>query len=325
MELLRIISMLMVLTVHADGAALGLPALHGDIAGASAYDLWRLAIESIAIIGVNCFTMISGYFGINLRWRGAAAYLFQCAFYSVGIYTALMVFFPSRLSWTGWAESWLVLSHTDLWYVPAYFGLMLLSPILNAGLGALGHRQYTWLLAVFSLFNLWCGWWWQGAFNPTGYTLMQLILIYMTARYIRLHVPQPSISRRRGIIAAVYILSTSGIFASSLYMEPLRAFAYNSPLVLISTVSLFLIFTTINLQSKTVNHVARSAFAAYLIHKAPLIWGNLMKPAMQHLESTLPGWQLALAAAGIIASFYLLAMAVDPLRRTLSRALLGRA
>ena len=72
MELLRIVSMLMVLAVHADGAALGLPALHGGLAGVTAYDLWRLGIESVAIVGVNCVPMISGYFGLRLTWRGAA-------------------------------------------------------------------------------------------------------------------------------------------------------------------------------------------------------------------------------------------------------------
>lgn len=324
-ELLRIISMLMVLTVHADGAALGLPALHGNLAGATAYDLWRLAIESAAIIGVNCFTMISGYFGIRLRWRSAAAYLFQCAFYAVGIYTVLMLCFPGRLPLTGWAESWLVLTHTDLWYVPAYFGLMLLSPVLNAGLEALDKRQYTWLLAAFTLFNLWCGWWWQGSFNPTGYTLVQLILVYMTARYICLHVSPTSISRRRPAITAVYMLSTAGIFVTSLYMEPTRAFAYNSPLVLISTVSLFMLFTTMHIQSRAINYAARSAFAAYLIHKSPLIWGNAMKPLMLRLAAALPGWQFAAAGAAVVIGFYLLAMAVDPLRRLLSRALLQKA
>ncbi|MDE6334866.1 MAG: acyltransferase [Muribaculaceae bacterium] len=324
MELLRIVSMLMVLAVHADGAALGLPALHGETDKASAYDLWRLAIESIAIIGVNCFTMISGYFGIHLRWRSAASYLFQCAFYSVGIYSILMLIFPGRLSAAGWAESWLVLSHTDLWYVPAYFGLMLLSPILNAGIKALDRRQYTLILTAFTLFNIWCGWWWQGSFNPTGYTLVQLIFVYVIARYIRLHVSLSSILQHRSTIAATYLLSTAGIFASSLYMDPLLAFAYNSPFVLLSTVSLFSLFTTIRIQSGLINYAAQSAFAAYLIHKAPLIWGNVMKPAMLHMQASLAGWQLALAGCCIVAAFYILAMIIDPVRRILSRILLGR-
>ena len=159
MELLRIVSMMMVLAVHLDGASLGLPDLGGNPAGATARDWWRLAVEALAITGVNCFTMISGYFGIRLTVRGAVRFLLMCAFYSVGIYSVLAPLAGS-FTWQGWAESWLVLTHTDLWYVPAYFLLMIVSPVLNAGLDSLGRRQYAWLLALSALLTVWAGWWW---------------------------------------------------------------------------------------------------------------------------------------------------------------------
>ena len=321
MELLRIVSMLMVLTVHADGAILGLPDIHGDLAVATSYDLWRLAIESVAIIGVNCFTMISGYFGIRLSWRNAASFLFECIFYAVLLYSLRLIFWPDTFTLKGWGESWLVLTHTHFWYVPAYFCLMLLSPILNAGLDSLDKRRYEWLLVAFIAFNLWCGWWWEGKFNPTGYTIVQLILVYMTARYIRLHISRTFIHRRRPLIIAIYILSTAGILLSSLYMASAKAFAYNSPLVLLSTVSLFMLFTTIKLQSRAINYAARSAFAVFLIHTSPVGWLYVLVPLMRHFKATLPGWQLLGAGAALIVGLYLLAMAVDPLRRVLSRAL----
>ena len=59
-ELLRIVSMLMVLAVHVDGASLGLPEPMGDIASLTARDVWRIIVEAVAIIGVNSFTMNSG-------------------------------------------------------------------------------------------------------------------------------------------------------------------------------------------------------------------------------------------------------------------------
>ena len=71
MEALRILSMLMVLTVHIDGASLGLPSAPGTDIGAR--EAWKLAVEAAAITGVNCFTMISGYFGIRLRFRSIAS------------------------------------------------------------------------------------------------------------------------------------------------------------------------------------------------------------------------------------------------------------
>lgn len=309
--------MLMVLAVHVDGASLGLPEPLGDMASLTARDVWRIVVETLAIIGVNCFTMISGYFGIRLRLRGVLSFLFQCVFYSVGIYMAVAIVFPGQFSWMGWLESWMVLTHTDLWYVPAYFGLMLLSPVLNAGLDALPKRTFAVVLALFIGFNLWCGWWWHGSFNPTGYTLVQLVTVYMIARYIRLHVSMESIRRHRGAIAWTYLASLVATAAMAVYMPPLQAFAYNSPGVLLSTVSFFLIFLSFDFNSRPVNYIARSAFAVYLIHKAPLVWGNIMRPAVTYLWATLSLPLFTLAAAGVIIGFYLVAIVIDPLRRWL--------
>lgn len=68
LEALRIVSMLMVVLVHIDGASLGLPYIKGEFSALTSRDLWRLIVESFTIIGVNCFTLISGYFGIRLRF-----------------------------------------------------------------------------------------------------------------------------------------------------------------------------------------------------------------------------------------------------------------
>lgn len=323
-ELLRIVSMLMVVCVHLDGASLGLPELHGRWAGMSGYDFWRLAVESLAIVGVNCFTMISGYFGVKLRWRGVGVYLFECVFYAVGIYTVVALVSLGFFTWRGWAESWLVLTHTDLWYVPAYFGLMLLSPILNAGLGAFTRRQFAVLLAAFGGWTVWGGWWWGGSFNPTGYTLLQLVLMYMAGRFVGLHVSPDALRLLRPWSAAAYLASAAGVVVMAVYLPSGQAFAYNSPMVMAETVALFMLFAGMRLRSRTVNYIARSAFAVYLIHKAPLVWGNVMRPGVIYLERTLPGWQFVAACVGIMVGFYLLAMALDIVRRWLSRVLFGR-
>lgn len=320
MELLRIISMLMVLAVHIDGASLGLPAPDGDFASLSARDIWRIAVESVAIIGVNSFTMISGYFGIRLRWRGVLSFLFECIFYSVTIYIIDAALF-GRFSWNGWLESWMVLTHTDLWYVPAYFGLMLLSPMLNSGLDAMPRRTFQMVLGLFTVFNIWCGWWWGGEFNPTGYTIVQLILVYMIARYIRLHVSLDDIRKRRAVIMAVYAVSLVAISATAVCMPSLMAYAYNSPFVLLSTVCFFLIFLSFEFTSPVINYMAGSAFAVYLIHKSPQVWGNMLRPFVRMLWDSLPLPLFSLAAIGIVLGLYLLAVVVDPIRRMLFKAI----
>lgn len=354
LEALRIVSMMMVVLVHIDGASLGLPSIKGDLQALTSRDVWCLAVESITIIGVNCFTLISGYFGIKLRLKGVLSFLFQCVFYSVLIASLAPWLLGIAFSWKEWGESWLVLSHTDLWYVPAYFCLMLLSPLLNAGVDKLSRREFAWILVIFLLFNIWSGWWWDGAFNPTGYTVMQLILMYLIGRYIGKYIgknieakeiieeeeiigeedprlmPRHGVEKRRHLkiqgkrryLAMMgsggYVAAIGMVFLSSLYLEPVKAFAYNSPMVILASVSFFILFLSFRFHSRWANYIARSAFAVYLIHKAPEIWGNFMRPEIYNLWQSQSLLAFTLAAIAITIGIYLLAMLIDPIRRYLS-------
>lgn len=316
-ELLRIVSMMMVLIVHIDGASLGLPQVFGNVDSLTGCDVWKLAVESVAIIGVNCFTMISGYFGIKLRMRSVCSYLFECIFYSVGIFTVGCIVFPERFTASEWFESWLVLSHTDLWYVPAYFGLMLLSPLLNAGVSSISRGRFELVLGLFVTFNLWCGWWWGAAFNPTGYTLTQLILIYLIGRYAGMYGAVLS----RKMAAVLYIASVVAIFISAIYMKSTQAFAYNSPFVMAAAIACFLWFKDLQIQSKSINRVAKSVFAVYLIHKAPMIWGGFMRPLVIKLWESNSLAAFSLYAVVIVVAAYAVAMVADFVRRGMWRLL----
>lgn len=278
-ELLRILSMAAVIIVHLDGASVGLPT-PGGFAEATATDWWRILVESTVIIGVNCFTLISGYFGIRARVSGLVRFTLMCMFYSVGIYTLQALRPGGAFSWTGWLESWMVYTHTDLWYVPAYLILYLISPMLNAAVNSLSFRNFGLWLGLFAAFNVWGGWMWGAGFNPTGYTPVQLIMMYLIGRYIRqwLDTKNPSRKRLRYGSAAVYLASVITTAVIALWMVPVKVYAYNAPWVIISSVSFFLFFTTLEFSSATINRVARGAFAAYLIHKNPAIWGGAMRP-----------------------------------------------
>ncbi len=316
-ELLRIISMLMVLAVHIDGASLGLPDLRGNLWALDSRSAWQLAVESLTIVGVNCFTLISGYFGIRLRIKSVFSYLFQCMFYAVGLYALLLVVKPSAGSIDGLLESFMVLTHTDLWYVPAYFGLMLLSPFLNIAADTLGKRQSGCILLAFIIFNVWCGWLWGGSFNPTGYTLVQLIMMYLTGRFISVcDFDTLSIRRPALTFGTAYLLSAAAVMLSAIYNLP-KAFAYNSPLVIAESILLFLTFRFIRIESRTINYVARSAFAVYLIHKQPQIFGGIMKPAVIEAWRGLSTAVFSLFAIALMAAIYSAAMAVDIARRFL--------
>jgi hypothetical protein len=55
---------------------------------------------------------------------------------------------------------------------------------------------------------------------------------------------------------------------------------YNSPLVLMESVAMFMAFSAMRFRSRAVNHAAKSAFAVYLVHKSQLVFGSIFKPLM---------------------------------------------
>lgn len=275
LELLRIVSMLFIIMLHIGAASIGLPA---PLQTTTSRDIWVLIVESFSIIGVNCFALISGYFGIKASWRSFARFTLLCVVYAVSIYTLLAVLDLVPWSWNTWIKKWLVYTHSELWYVPAYLGLFLLSPFLNQA------TPNKWTLIGFLVFNIWCGWLWKGNFNPTGYTIMQLIMMYLTGGYIKRQVDFKTNRRQiRRISLGVYVATSIAIAIMALYVESQFTFAYNSPLVMLSSIALFLFFTSLDFQSKAINKLASSAFAVYLVHKNDFIFGGILKPVSRHV------------------------------------------
>lgn len=67
-ELLRIISMLLVLMVHADFFSLGIPS-HDLMLASPGQFTFRVLVEFLSILCVDIFVVISGWFSIRLSVR----------------------------------------------------------------------------------------------------------------------------------------------------------------------------------------------------------------------------------------------------------------
>lgn len=82
MELLRIVAMLLVLVVHADFASLGAPT-KVEVMNNPYLSIVRLGVESISIISVNVFVLLSGWYGIKMKRKGLIGLLFQSMFFGI--------------------------------------------------------------------------------------------------------------------------------------------------------------------------------------------------------------------------------------------------
>lgn len=320
-ELLRIVSMLAVIMVHLDGASVGLPT-PGSLSAVTPADAWRIGVESLTIVGVNCFTLISGYFGIKAKLSGIVKFTLTCMVYAVGLYT-ISALLTHTFSFSAWTQSWMVFTHNDLWYVPAYMLLYLLSPMLNSAVSTLSLRSFSLWLGLFIGANIWCGWLWGAQFNSTGYTPVQLIMVYLIGRWISLTLPACTTRFRRSSVCLTALAAYAGLtFLTSLlalWMSPAMVYAYNSPWVILSSVALFICFATMDFSSRTVNTLAKGAFAAYLIHKNPAVWGGFIRPTAVKVWAIDNLWLYTGFAISFTAAIYLISTAADSLRALLFR------
>lgn len=265
--------MAMVLMVHFVGGAFDLPTLK-DMQSPTTNMLAKIAFESIAIIGVNCFVLISGYFGIKFSIKGLIKYSAICLFASLFVFltkTAIEGYFDTKLFF----ESFLIFSHTDLWFVPAYLALFILSPLLNSSLKNLSNKNLLTALTCLTFVNVYLGWYHSGSINPYGYNVMQLIYLYVIGHSLcKLRKTTIKISSAKWFM--LYLCFTTLIAITAFFLKSRQAFAYNSPLVLISSISFFMVFASKKqYTNQIINSIASASFMVYLLHKSPYFWIKL--------------------------------------------------
>lgn len=275
-ELLRIVSMLMVLFLHSNCLSLGYIDKINSIETFS-----RVVAEQLCIISVNVFVLISGWFGIKPKIKGAMSLLFQVFFY------AILLIIPFSLVGTPIdVKPFLRLFYfgSYYWYVPAYLILYGLSPILNAFIKQSSARLFFSVLLVFFIFEFIYGWFW-GAVDMApyhgGYSTISFVGLYLLGRFLKLHF---NVIKKLSLVSnlLLYILFTMIPVLWLLFTGDNRnMLAYSSPFVVFGAMFFFLAFTKLEFKNNCINYLASSSFSIYLIHLHPSIW-----PYYEHIMKT---------------------------------------
>lgn len=296
-ELLRIAAMLMIISLHylvKGGAVLPAPfAAKENPAGALAW-----LIEAFCIVAVNCYVLISGYFGVESAWKPGkvVSLLCQVLFYSLLIPCLFLLFGAEaarELGFYGWLGCALPIETEHYWFATSYLLLYLFAPFLAAGIRQMEKRRLqivtAFLLAFFSLGK---------TIFPAplvtdrfGYDFGWFLCLFVVAGYIRLYgipwLEKPSHA------AAAYLLSGLSIWMLALAANTLgseiEAFAYyadmpytyNHLLCLVGAVSLFYLFKNLRIRegrfADAVRRLAPYTFGVYLLHEHNLVryrWMN---------------------------------------------------
>lgn len=337
-DLLRIVAMLMIVTWHLIG--------HGGVL--AAYDdsplgyALTLIAKSISLVAVNCYVLISGYFLVESTFRIKKLFslIIQVAFYSLGIYSTLVIFGLISFSASGYVQAIFPVFGGLYWFVSAYVGMYLLSPFINRFIASIGQKAHlsiiTLLVAIFSvwpsLLLLIKGTTSSKLLLFDGYNVLWFLVLYCIAAYIRLYyVPTHKMSfhlRRYLLSAGVVSLLFVAIHYIAHRIPTIRVTTissdlsdYNSLTALVPAILLFIVFLNLKISNKSIGKIiallSPLTFGVYLIHDEPhlrkLLWGYLDLPS--HIHNP----YFPLYCLFIVAAIYVICSLVDWCRAALFR------
>ena len=313
-ELLRIISMLLVLLIHCDYPSLGMPDVN-EIASSPNASWIKLFINVLSSDCVNLFILISGYFAIRPSIKSALNLLFTVLFYRVclgavayifGVYTLLQ------------ALDFMIPGNGD-WFIASYVLLMIIAPFLNQLIDYQHENRGGYLrLFIIIFFSLeFCfGWvtrYWKDF--AQGYSVISLMNLYMQNVKIKI-----SISIFIYIICSILFASLL-LFLLKISDGSLKVYSlfnsYCSPIVIFLALILFLGFKSLSFKSKIINKLAASSFAVFLIHVNPFIMPQYQKIVCYSYEYL--GYKVfwCLFVFFIIPVFYVVVFGIDQIRQYL--------
>jgi len=321
MEALRIFSMFCVLMVHTTFKACGAPGQE-EITQAPWESLYFCTIASLSLIGVNCFVLISGYFGIKPRLKGILNFLFIVYFYRFGLYCS------GILSAGGGISSKMLLKLLDPfsgeWFVGAYLGMYLLSPMMNAFMEKASRevlRKYVIVLLVLELMFGWLVPTWGMISN--GYSTLSFCILYMIAGYVRRYVDVKKCRIMHcglgyvGIsvlVAVLYVMLMR--YAPERYDSSisLHLYTYATPFIIVQSILLLVMFSKMNFSSRWVNFVAASTFSVYLIHCNDYVFPHYLEWA-RYVKETFWPWMWIVMDIAYVCAVFLACILVDQIRK----------
>jgi surface polysaccharide O-acyltransferase-like enzyme len=340
-DALRSVSMFMVVVMHilSKGGIFQVVEKRGGI---TPDYLVAWFLELFCFVAVNCFALITGYFGVRGKYRYAnlATLWLRVVFYTLTITLVFQIFFPEYVTWQKWVKAFFPVSFAHYWYFTAYFILFLLIPFFNLALHKLSAKQSGALIIglIFALsviqtfpntdvFNL----------KDGGHSGWWIMVMYLIGAYIGKYRVFDSWSKGKCLLiylgaSTFTFLTEIGLdlikddFPEGLFGTPLNKYFthYCSPTVVIASVALFLFFMKLDIRSgilqKVIAFFAPLAFSVYLIHYTPLIRDNFL------LESTKPLTKLSapvmgLAVLGISLVIFIVCALIDELRELLFKKL----
>lgn len=282
-ELLRIILMFMILLMH---CFLNMGLLKRELFnGVNTEIAWL--VEAFSIVAVNCYVLISGYFLVDSKCSGKKILklIAQVLMYSLTIFIIFKLC-KWNMSLRETLQCIFPITLKTYWFITCYIILYLIAPFLNIILKNANKKQIEKLLIIATLIS------WVSSIlhylkfdvvdGTKGYGILWFITLYLVGGYIKLYIGKDYDKNKYLILYLVLsfllygtrililmIANKSGIVLADMF------YSYNSVIVTLSSICLFMFFKKIKIKNKKIKSmilkIAPLTLAVYIIHEHPLI------------------------------------------------------
>ncbi len=272
-ELLRIVSMFMIILHHA--------VVHGGgISMANCVNKWiALSFVPFGKIGFVSFIAISCWFLIDSKFKSERflACFFETLFYSV-VTIVLAFLLGKRFTWIEWFGAFFPMTGAVQGYVQTYLVFYLLLPLVGKCFLGMQRQVNKYLIIIMTVVMILFRWFASVVWSEQSIYCRLFLFIYIAfvLRYIK-HYKNKIASFRMvylSIFLVGYMCLLAVVYLSALYPNwdgwkwiAILTIDEGGILYLVTGLSLFLFFYSIQIkQSKTVNFFASTTLAIILIH-----------------------------------------------------------
>ena len=310
--------MFFVLIVHVDFWSLGTPT-HETFVSAPHETFWKVFFETLTIGCVNLFVMISGWFGIHPNIKSFSNFIFQCLFYSIGIYIFCHCIGIADLSATGLIKESILSFTLEYWFVLSYLILYLFAPILNNFVENTNRSKLKKFLILFYAFQTFYVFITGQAYDfNKGFDVLSFMGLYLLTRYMRLYPNKyTTLPRKYDILTffSLVILQTIiGLVALKFSIPGFnRIYIFANPVLIISCAYFLLYFSKLHFHNKLINWCAASSFAVYLLHQHFMI-RHYYSDAVIKIYTDYPGGKFILPILIFIISIFIISILIDQIR-----------
>lgn len=210
-EMLRLLCMLMIVMHHFCVHAVYPEVLSLNVINKGWDSHLMLFLHDFFFIGVNCFVLISGYYGIRPKWRSFinlySIYVFYVLLGVVGHIAKGLIIDDSFVFQRHWLKDIVFpFSRGPHWFMKCYMALFLLSPLLNKAIANFTKKEYLYTLCFLSIMILYFGYYrGMSQMGDNGYSTLHFVYLYCIGGYMRRYFTSDYIAVHRRRFLALYV------------------------------------------------------------------------------------------------------------------------